>query len=115
MEVNNLLDIHTREELYGWYLKNHDTVKEFWLRVNRAAKPFPGVIGYVNAVEVALCFGWIDSTLKSIDSGKPVQRFTPRRKGSNWCTINVERCKRLIAQEEMTEYGLAVIPEGLLS
>ena len=83
--------------------------------LSRAAKPFPGVIGYVDAVEVALCFGWIDSTLKSIDSGNPVQRFTPRRKGSNWCTINVECCKRLIAQEEMTEYGLTVIPEGLLS
>ena len=40
MEVNNLLDIHTREELYNWYLHNHDKVKEFWLRVNRAAKPF---------------------------------------------------------------------------
>lgn len=80
MEVNNLLEIHTREELYNWYLHNHDKVKEFWLRVNRAAKPFPGVIGYVDAVEVALCFGWIDSTLKSIDSGKPVQRFTPRKK-----------------------------------
>ena len=63
---------------FDWYLKNHDKVKEFWLRVNRAAKPFPGVIGYVDAVEVALCFGWIDSTLKSIDSGKSVQHIALR-------------------------------------
>ena len=83
MEVTNLLDIHTREELYAWYLENHDRVSEFWLRVNRAGKPFPGVVGYVDAVEVALCFGWIDSTLKRIDEGKPVQRFTPRSKRGN--------------------------------
>lgn len=57
MEVNNLLDIHTREELYSWYLQNHDKVKDFWLRVNRANNPFPGVVGYIDAVEVALCFG----------------------------------------------------------
>ena len=84
MEVTNLLDIHTREELYLWYLANHDIESEFWLRINRASEPYPGVVGYIDAVEVALCFGWIDSTMKRIDDGKPVQRFTPRRKGCNW-------------------------------
>ena len=69
MEVTNLLDIHTREELYAWYLENHDKVSDFWLRVNRAREPYPGVVGYVDAVEVALCFGWIDSTMKCIDDG----------------------------------------------
>ena len=85
MEVTNLLDIHTREELYAWYLENHDKVSDFWLRVNLAREPYPGVVGYVDAVEVALCFGWIDSTMKRIDDGKPIQHFTPRRKGCNWC------------------------------
>ena len=69
MEVANLLDIHTREELYRWYLENHDKVGDFWLRVNRAAADCPGVVRYVDAVEVALCFGWIDSTQKKIDPG----------------------------------------------
>ena len=69
MEVTNLLDIHTREELYRWYLENHDKVGDFWLRVNRAAADCPGVVRYVDAVEVALCFGWIDSTQKKIDPG----------------------------------------------
>ena len=81
--VTNLLDIHSREELYRWYQENHDKVSGFWLRVNRAAEDCPGVVRYIDAVEVALCFGWIDSTLKSIDDGKPVQHFTPRRKRSN--------------------------------
>ena len=69
MEVANLLDIHTRAELYRWYLENHDKVGDFWLRVNRAAADCPGVVRYVDAVEVALCFGWIDSTQKKIDPG----------------------------------------------
>ena len=111
MEVTNLLDIHTREELYAWYLENHDKVSDFWLRVNRAREPYPGVVGYVDAVEVALCFGWIDSTQKRIDDGKPIQHFTPRSKRSSWCWSNIERCRRLIDLGEMTPAGLAVLPD----
>ena len=111
MEVTNLLDIHTRAELYRWYLENHDKVSDFWLRVNRAAADSPGVVRYVDAVEVALCFGWIDSTMKSIDDGKPVQHFTPRRKRSNWCERNLIRCRRLVQLGEMTPAGLAAAPE----
>ena len=111
MEVNNLLDIHSREELYQWYLENHDKVSDFWLRVNRAAADCPGVVRYVDAVEVALCFGWIDSTMKSIDDEKPVQHFTPRRKRSNWCERNLIRSRRLVKTGEMTPAGLAVAPD----
>ena len=111
MDVNNLIDIYTREELYAWYLENHDKVSDFWLRVNRAREPYPGVVGYVDAVEVALCFGWIDSTQKRIDDGKPIQHFTPRSKRSNWCRHNIERCRRLIDIGEMTPAGLAVLPD----
>ena len=111
MEVTNLLDIHTREELYRWYLDNHDKVSDFWLRVNRAAEAFPDVVRYVDAVEVALCFGWIDSTMKRIDDGKPIQHFTPRRKGSNWCEQNLVRCRRLVKLGEMTPDGLAAAPD----
>ena len=68
------------------------------------------MIRYVDAVEVALCFGWIDSTMKRIDDGKPVQHFTPRRKGSNWCEQNLARCRRLVRLGEMTPAGLAVAP-----
>lgn len=111
MDVTNLLDIHTRKELYRWYLDNHDKVSGFWLRVNRAEADCPGVMRYIDAVEVALCFGWIDSTMKSIDEGKPVQHFTPRRKRSNWCERNLIRCRRLVQLGEMTPAGLAVAPD----
>ena len=111
MDVINLLDIHSRGELYLWYQENHDKVGDFWLRVNRAAADSPGVVRYVDAVEVALCFGWIDSTMKKIDEGKPVQHFTPRRKGSNWCERNLIRCRRLVQLGEMTSAGLAAAPD----
>ena len=111
MEVTTLLDIHTREELYRWYEENHDKVREFWIRSNRAGEECPGVVRYVDAVEVALCFGWIDSTQKRIDDGKPIQRYSPRRKGGNWCEHNLERCRRLIKLGEMTPAGLAVLPD----
>lgn len=111
MVVSNLLDIHTREDLYQWLLDNHDKARDFWLRINRAEADCPGVVRYVDAVEVCLCFGWIDSTMKRIDDGKPIQHFTPRRKGCNWCEQNIERCRRLIKLGEMTPAGLAVIPD----
>lgn len=60
---------------------------------------------------MALCFGWIDSTQKRIDDGKPIQHFTPRSKCSNWCRHNIERCRRLIDIGEMTPAGLAVLPD----
>ncbi|MBP5218229.1 MAG: thymidylate synthase [Bacteroidales bacterium] len=106
-----MLDIHSRKDLYKWYQANHDKVSDFWLRVNRAEADYPGVIRYVDAVEVALCFGWIDSTMKRIDDGKAIQHFTPRRRRSNWCEQNLERCRRLIVLGEMTPAGLEVIPD----
>jgi hypothetical protein len=110
MEVTNLLDIQSREELYRWYQENHTRVSDFWLRINRAQADCPGVVRYIDAVEVALCFGWIDSTMKRIDDGKPVQHFTPRRKGSNWCEQNLARCRRLVKTGEMTPAGLQAAP-----
>lgn len=111
MEVRNFVDIHTREELYQWYMLYHDKADELWIRSNRAERPVEGVVGYIDAVEVALCFGWIDSVQKRIDAGKPIQRYTPRRKGCIWCEQNIERCRRLIKIGEMTPAGLAVLPD----
>ena len=89
MEASNILEISNRKELREWYEANHTTCKEFWIRVNRGRNEVSGVIHYLDSVEVALCFGWIDSTLKHIDDGYPVQRFSPRRKGGNWCERNI--------------------------
>ena len=64
---------------------------------------------YAEAVEEALCFGWIDSKLRRIDDEKHMQRYTPRRSGSNWSKSNKDRVKRLIEEGRMTEAGMAKV------
>jgi uncharacterized protein YdeI (YjbR/CyaY-like superfamily) len=65
-------------------------------------------IPYADAVEEALCFGWIDSTAKRLDEHHSAQRFTPRRDATNWSQHNIERMRRLVANKLMTPAGLAV-------
>ena len=62
-------------------------------------------IPYVEVVEEALCFGWIDSTLKRLPDGRLVQRLSPRRPKSHWTQLNIDRCAALEAQGLMTESG----------
>lgn len=68
------------------------------------------MIPYLDAVEEALCFGWIDSTVRC-GGDSHLQRFSPRRKGSNWTELNLERCRRLDRIGLMTDAGRAVIPD----
>jgi uncharacterized protein YdeI (YjbR/CyaY-like superfamily) len=63
-------------------------------------------------VEEALCFGWIDSTTKTLDAERYAQRFTPRKKGSNWSGPNLERVKRLVAAGQMTPAGAVHLPDA---
>jgi len=104
----NVLDIKTRNEFYEYLKNNHLKEKECFVYV-KLGNPnnINGSLAYLDAVEIALCFGWIDSTKKVID-GKILQRFSPRKKNSNWTILNIARVKRLIKTKEMTEYGLKV-------
>ena len=65
---------------------------------------------FCDAVEEAMCFGWIDSTLKRLD-GEAYQRFAPRAKGSLWSELNKERCRRMERLGRMTDMGRAVLPD----
>lgn len=110
MEIKNLLEISTRQEFRDWLLTNASTAKECWVYVKKGKIPSDDIIWYLDAVEEALCFGWIDSTCKLSD-GKVVQRFSPRKKDSNWTELNKERCRRLIKLGLMTESGMAGLPD----
>ena len=66
---------------------------------------------YIDAVEEALCFGWIDSTTKKTESGAAAQRFAPRKKGSLWSELNKERCRRMERLGKMTDAGRKVLPD----
>jgi len=108
MEITYL---HTRAELRTW-LSEHET-GELFLPVNRSKMPKEGIINYVDAVEEALCWGWIDSTLRNID-GILIQRFSPRRPRSHWTELNLQRCAHMEAQGLMTPRGRAAMPTSKL-
>lgn len=95
-----------------WLMKYHATRDEIWLLKYRKATGIP-TISYEESVEEALCFGWIDSQQKLNNNESSLQRFTPRRPKSNWSPSNRLRVKRLIAQGQMTEAGMQVIPRDL--
>lgn len=108
MEIGKTLYVVTRQEWRNWLSINHNKESEIWLIYYKKSSNKPR-IPYNDAVEEAICFGWIDSIVKSIDDEKFTQRFTPRRPKSNLSEANKERIRRLIAQNKMTEYGLAAI------
>ena len=88
--------------------------KEIWLVQYKKATKKPS-ISYVEAVEEAICFGWIDGFEKGMDSERYATRFTPRRPRSNWTETNKERARRLIAEGRMTEAGLACLPADVMT
>ena len=92
-------------------MANHATAKECWVTVNRTKQPRTDSIPYLDVVEEALCFGWIDSTYKGLPDGRGAQRLTPRRKGSHWTELNKQRCADLEQRGLMTDVGRAAIPK----
>jgi len=92
----------------AWLEKHHATETEVWLIYYKRETGKPRV-SYNDAVEEALCFGWIDSILRRIDDKRYAQRFTPRRPDSQWSALNKQRVEKLIAEGRMTEAGLSKI------
>lgn len=105
----NILSVTDRDGFRTWLYENHSAQKECWVRLKRGKTPPAGILWYLDAVEEALCFGWIDSTLKTID-GALCQRFSPRTKSGRWTELNKERCRRLEAIGLMTESGRRACP-----
>ncbi len=92
----------------AWLAKNHARSQGVWLLYYKKASGRPSV-SYAEAVEEALCFGWIDSKINSVDEASYKQVFTPRRPGSVWSKLNKERVARLVEAGLMTEAGLSKI------
>jgi uncharacterized protein YdeI (YjbR/CyaY-like superfamily) len=95
-----------RREWRKWLEKNHAQRDEIWLVYYKKDSGKPRV-PYEDAVEEALCFGWIDGKIKKIDEACFAQRFTPRRPRSSWNDTNIQRAERLIAEGKMMPAGLA--------
>jgi len=92
----------------AWLKKNHASSTGLWLKLAKKAAGVPSV-SYAEAVEVALCWGWIDGQKQSHDDGFWLQRFCPRGKKSLWSKINREKATKLIAAGKMRPAGLAEI------
>jgi uncharacterized protein YdeI (YjbR/CyaY-like superfamily) len=97
-----------RKTWRSWLSKHHKTEPEIWLVYYRAATGKPRV-SYNDAVEEALCYGWIDSIVRKIDDERFAQRFSPRKPKSALSQMNRERVRKLIVQKKMTKAGLAAI------
>lgn len=110
MTPENILDIRNRNEFRKWLVDNSTVKKECWIAVKRGKTPPVDTLWYLDAVEEALCFGWIDSTVKTVD-GVTLQRFGPRSKSGKWTELNKERCRRLERLGMMTDRGRAVCPD----
>ena len=110
MNIGETIYVTTGAESRKWLAKNHGTKKEIWLIQYKKATQKPS-INYITAVEVAICFGWIDGFEKGMDSERYATRFTPRRPRSNWADRNKERARKLIAEGKMTEAGRAALPK----
>lgn len=112
LKISNQLYFPDREKWRDWLLKNHDKEKEAWLIYYKKHTGKPQV-SYVEAVEEALCFGWIDSTVRRIDEERYMQRFTHRKPGGKWSRDNVLRVKKMIEEKRMTPAGLMKYQELL--
>src|SRR5437764_4393088 len=113
MKISKALYVTSRDDWRAWLEKNHETEKEVWLVYHKKHTNRPR-IPYDDAVEEALCFGWIDSTVRRLDDERFMQRFTPRKDTGNWCESNRKRVRKLIAEGKMMEAGLSKIGEGIL-
>lgn len=111
MDYHNLLKDARREDLRQWLMLHHDTEPECWVICRYGRPSDENALWYLDVVEEALCFGWIDSTRKRLPDDTMAQRLTPRRKGSAWSELNKERCRRQERLGRMTDAGRAVLPD----
>lgn len=108
--MDNELFFKNREEFRNWLYENHNTSSGIWMVFGKGKNL--KTIKADEAVEEAMCFGWIDGQLNSVSEEKYIKKFTPRRKGSKWSEKNRNTVNDLIKSGKMTEYGLEAIKEA---
>jgi len=109
MEIENLIQAKSREDLRAWLLNNCNSEKFCWVLVSMT--PTPDTLLYLDAVEEALCFGWIDGIKKKYSETEMAQRLSPRSKKSSWTELNKERVRRLEKLGLMKDEGRRVLPD----
>jgi uncharacterized protein YdeI (YjbR/CyaY-like superfamily) len=109
MDITDTIKPKNRTEWRSWLDTHHQTLTEIWLLSDDLAEE--PTVAYLDAVEEAICFGWIDGIQKRFSANELAQRFTPRKRRSNWTELNKERARRLIRLGLMTEAGSTTLPD----
>ena len=112
--VSKALRFTTRKAWRAWLKENHASRREVLLVLYKR-EPKIGTFSNLDAIEEALCFGWIDGWFRPVDSERKVQRYTPRRKGSSWSDYNIARAWKLLGEKRMTRAGRAKLPADVVS
>lgn len=102
MEITKTLYVTNPMDWRKWLKENYKTEKELWLVYYKKATGKPR-IEYNDAVEEALCFGWIDSIVKTLDEERTVQRFSPRKPKAKYSQANIERLRYLVAEKKVVK------------
>jgi len=103
----NVLYVENRNEWRAWLEANSRQATDVWLVYYKKDTGRPS-IAYEDAVEEAICFGWIDGKIKNLDQARFARLFTPRKLGSKWSRINIERARKMIGEGKMTAAGSKV-------
>lgn len=111
MEIENSFYAPSRSEWRKWLEQNHAKEKEVWLIHYKKGSGKP-TLSHDEALEEALCFGWIDGKTRSIDEERFTFRYSPRKTRSRWSKTNKDKAERLIKEGKMTPAGLAKIEEA---
>ena len=108
VDPKNDHEFTTADAFYKWLGKNHDRADEVWIRIHKVGSGLKSITPK-EAIDVALCWGWIDAIRKGLDDKSYLQRYTPRGAKSVWSQINVDNVARLVEEGRMTEHGLKCV------
>jgi uncharacterized protein YdeI (YjbR/CyaY-like superfamily) len=112
VDVGETLRVESAAQWRGWLARHHADRREIWL-VNDRKGPDRRTINYEDALDEAICFGWVDGLIRRLDESHFLVRWTPRRPRSNWTEGNRQRARRLFRLSRMSEAGMAALPPDL--
>lgn len=108
VDPRRVQEFRNAEAFYRWLSRHHDTAPEVWIKIHKVNSGLKSITPK-EAIDVALCWGWIDAIRKPFDEKSFLQRYTPRGAKSVWSRINVDNVARLINENRMTAHGLAKV------
>lgn len=103
--MDTLIFFASQEEAHEWFEKNHENANELWFGFYKVKSMKTGIT-YKQALDEALCFGWIDGLRKSIDEERWMIRFTPRKSNSIWSNVNIKRMEELLKMDLVKSMGI---------